>query len=76
MRGNDGDLAAPRDGEVALLLRDERTLGESEALHRGDETVNLAALVVVGAVLFYLWKEGVATGGAPAGPNEMQFIQM
>ena len=37
---------------------------------------SLAALVVVGAVLFYLWKEGVATGGAPAGPNEMQFIQM
>jgi len=38
--------------------------------------VSLAALIVAGAVMFYLWKEGVATDGAPAGANEMQFIQM
>lgn len=38
--------------------------------------VSIAALVVVGAIMFYLWKEGVATDGAPAGANEMQFIQM
>jgi len=38
--------------------------------------VSLAAMLCIGAVMYYLWKEGVATDGAPAGPNEMQFIQM
>lgn len=85
----EGDVAEmPPVGEVPELkplspleFAEAETGGAASAGGSSFMTVlslvaSLAALVVVGAVLFYLWKEGVATDGAPAGPNEMQFIQM